>query len=95
MDFSAEGILERMKASLRNEDTKMEGSFSMDNLQAVSEELARFDSMRIIPLMNTLTDKEDDMGTSGNERHYDRRRVRTVYTPGLPNPGQRAHVRWL
>lgn len=70
MDFSAEGILERMKAALKNEDTKMEGSFSMDNLQAVSEELARFDSMRIIPLMNTLTDKEDDMGTSGNERHY-------------------------
>lgn len=70
MDFSAEGILERMKTSLKNEDTKMEGSFSMDNLQAVSEELARFDSMRIIPLMNTLTDKEDDMGTSGNERHY-------------------------
>ena len=70
MDFSAEGILERMKTSLKNEDTKMEGSFSMDNLQAVSEELARFNSMRIIPLMNALTAKEDDMGTSGNERHY-------------------------
>ncbi len=70
MDFSAEGILARMKASLKNEDTKMEGSFSMDNLQAVSEEIARFNAMRIIPLMNTLTDKEDDMGTSGNERHY-------------------------
>lgn len=70
MDFSAEGILERMKTSLKNEDTKVEGSFSMDNLQAVSEELARFDAMRITPLMNTLTDKEDDMGTSGNERHY-------------------------
>lgn len=70
MDFSAEGILARMKAALKNEDTKMEGSFSMDNLQAVSEELARFDAMRIVPLMNTLTGKEDDMGTSGNERHY-------------------------
>lgn len=70
MDFSAEGILERMKTSLKNEDTKVEGSFSMDNLQAVSEELARFNAMRITPLMNTLTDKEDDMGTSGNERHY-------------------------
>lgn len=70
MDFSAEGILARMKAELKNEDTKLEGSFSMDNLQAVAEELARFHSMRIIPLMNTLTDKEDDMGTSGNERHY-------------------------
>lgn len=70
MDFSAEGILERMKMSLKNEDTKLEGSFSMDNLQAVSEELARFNAMRITPLMNTLTGKEDDMGTSGNERHY-------------------------
>lgn len=70
MDFSAEGILARMKAALKNEDTRMEGSFSMDNLQAVSEELARFDAMRIVPLMNILTDKEEDMGTSGNERHY-------------------------
>lgn len=70
MDFSAEGILARMKAALKNEDTKMEGSFSMDNLQAVAEELARLDAMRIVPLMNTLTDKEEDMGTSGNERHY-------------------------
>lgn len=55
MDFSAEGILARMKAALKNEDTKMEGSFSMDNLQAVAEELARLDAMRIVPLMNTLT----------------------------------------
>lgn len=70
LDFSAEGILARMKAELKNEDTRMEGSFSMDNLQAVSEELARFNAMRIIPLLNLLADKEDDMGTSGNERHY-------------------------
>ncbi|MCD7812144.1 MAG: baseplate J/gp47 family protein [Ruminococcus sp.] len=70
MDYTADGILARMKASLKNEDTKMEGSFSMDNLQAVSEELARFEAMRIVPLLETLTDQEDDMGTSGNERHY-------------------------
>lgn len=70
MDFSAEGILARMKAELKNEDTKMEGSFSMDNLQAVSEELARFDAMRIVPLMNQLAEKETDMATSGNEKHY-------------------------
>ena len=48
MDFSAEGILARMKGALKNEDTKMEGSFSMDNLQAVAEELARLDAMRIV-----------------------------------------------
>lgn len=70
MDFSAEGILARMRSDLKNEDTKIEGSFSMDNLQAVSEELARLNAMRIVPLMAILTDKEDDMATSGNERHY-------------------------
>lgn len=70
MDFTAEGILGRMKEGLKNEDTRMEGSFSMDNLQAVSEELARFHAMGIVPLMSILTDKEEDMGTSGNERHY-------------------------
>lgn len=70
MDFSAEGILARMKAGLKNADTRIEGSFTMDNLQAVAEELARFNAMRIIPLMADLADREDDMGTSGNERHY-------------------------
>lgn len=70
MDFSAEGILERMKGALKSEDTRVEGSFSMDNLQAVSEEMARFHAMRIVPLMEELTDREEDMGTSGNEKHY-------------------------
>ena len=63
-------VIGKAYETLKNEDTKMEGSFSMDNLQAVAEELARLDAMRIVPLMNTLTDKEEDMGTSGNERHY-------------------------
>lgn len=70
MDFNAEGILARMKADLKNEDSKIEGSFSMDNLQSVAEEVARLHAMRIVPLMAALADKEDDMGTSGNERHY-------------------------
>lgn len=70
MDYSAQGILERMKAALKNEDTRIEGSFTMDNLQAVSEELARFNAMLIVPLMGALEGKEEDMGTSGNERHY-------------------------
>lgn len=72
VDFTAKGILKRLKSELKNEDTKIEGSFSMDNLQAVSEEIARLYTMRMVPLINTLTDKEDDMGTSGNERHYER-----------------------
>lgn len=70
MDFTAEGILARMKAALKNEDTKLEGSFSMDNLQAVAVELARFNAMLIVPILNDLSDRESDMGTSGNERHY-------------------------
>ena len=47
MDFTADGILARMKGSLKNEDSRIEGSFTMDNLQAVSEELARFNAMLI------------------------------------------------
>ena len=70
MDFSAEGILARMKASLKNEDTRIEGSFTMDNLQAVAEELARFNAMRIVQLMSDLAEKEVDMGTSLNENNY-------------------------
>ena len=45
MDFTTDGILARMKGSLKNEDSRIEGSFTMDNLQAVSEELARFNAM--------------------------------------------------
>lgn len=70
MDFSAEGILERMRSRLKSEDTKLEGSFSMDNLQAVSEELAMFYNMLIVPAFEKLEEKEKDMATSGNERHY-------------------------
>lgn len=70
MDFSAEGILARLKGELKNEDTHMEGSFTMDNLQAVAEELARINAMLAVPIMGMLEEREDDMGTSGNERHY-------------------------
>lgn len=70
MDFTVEGILSRMKAALKNEDTRIEGSFTMDNLQAVAEEIARFNAMQIVPLMETLARRESDMGTSGNEMHY-------------------------
>ena len=70
MDFTAEGILARMKAELKNEDSRIEGSFTMDNLQAVSEELARFHMMLLVPLLEELSSQEEDMGTSGNERHY-------------------------
>ena len=70
MDFTADGILARMKGSLKNEDSRIEGSFTMDNLQAVSEELARFNAMLIAPLQDELAAQGSDMGTSGNEKHY-------------------------
>lgn len=54
----------------------------MDNLQAVAEELARFNAMRIVPLMAELEDREEDMGTSGNERHYVRWAKEAVDTAG-------------
>ena len=70
MDFTADGILARMKGNLKNEDSRIEGSFTMDNLQAVSEELARFNAMLIAPLQDELAAQGSDMGTSGNEKHY-------------------------
>lgn len=51
----------------QNEDSRIEGSFTMDNLQAVSEELARFNAMLIAPLQDELAAQGSDMGTSGNE----------------------------
>lgn len=70
MDFSTEAILKRMKAELKNEDSHIEGSFTMDNLQAVSEELGRFHAMNIVPLKEAIADRKDNVSTSGNERHY-------------------------
>ena len=34
LEWSASDILARLKAGLKNEDTRIEGSFSMDNMQA-------------------------------------------------------------
>lgn len=70
MDFTAEGILSRMKNDLKNDDSRIEGSFTMDNLQAVSEELARFNAMQIIPLQELIARTGEDMATSGNKSHY-------------------------
>lgn len=55
LEWSASDILARLKAGLKNEDTRIEGSFSMDNMQAVSEELARYNSMLINPCGMRLT----------------------------------------
>lgn len=71
MEFEAKDILSRMKAALKNEDTRLEGSFSMDNLQAVAEELARYNAMRIRPLWDEIERNIAEVITSGNERHYE------------------------
>jgi len=71
MQFTAENILERMKTELKNTDSRIEGNFSMDNLQAVAEELARFNAMLIVPLQDEIENKKDELYTSGNERHYE------------------------
>lgn len=70
MEFTSVEILARMKAGLKNSDTRIEGSFTMDNLQAVAEELARFNSMLIRPLWDEIELKIEEVITSGNENHY-------------------------
>lgn len=70
MDWTAADILARMKADLKNDDSRIEGSFTMDNLQAVSEELARYGSMLIQPLWDEIDLRIDEVITSGNENHY-------------------------
>lgn len=50
MDFSASAVLRRMRDSLQNPANKLEGGFCMDNLQAVSEEMARLDLMEVQPI---------------------------------------------
>lgn len=50
MDFRANTVLQRMRNSLQNPANKLEGGFCMDNLQAVSEEIARLDLMEVQPI---------------------------------------------
>lgn len=70
MEWTAAEILARLKAGLKNEDSRIEGSFTMDNLQAVSEELARYGSMLIQPIWDEMDLRIDEVVTSGNENHY-------------------------
>ena len=59
MEWTASEILEELKKNLRNEDSRIEGSFTMDNLQAVSEVLAMYNGMLIrhygMKLINRLS----------------------------------------
>ena len=70
MEWTSAEILARLKAGLKNEDSQIEGSFTMDNLQAVAEELARYGSMLIQPMWDEMDLRIDEVITSGNENHY-------------------------
>lgn len=50
MEFTSDAILKRMMDCLKNPASKIEGSFTMDNLQAVSQELARIFMMEVQPI---------------------------------------------
>lgn len=52
MMFSQNEIYERIKAALSNEVNRIEGSFSMDNISAVSGELAKLYSMEIATIVD-------------------------------------------
>ena len=71
VEYTSEDILARLKSGLQNEDSKIEGSFSMDNLMAVSEELARILAMKVDPIAEDIETKIEENITSGNERHFE------------------------
>ena len=70
MDLDAVSICARMKADLQNPVNRLEGGFCMDNLQAVSEELARLNYMELVPLKAKIAEAKEELITSGNENHY-------------------------
>ncbi len=69
MDFDAVSICARMRADLQNPANRLEGGFCMDNLQAVSEELARLNYMELVPLKAKIAEAKEELITSGNENH--------------------------
>jgi len=70
MDFDAASILARMRADLQNATNKIEGGFTMDNLQAVAEEFARISAMHLGPIKALIAQNHEELITSGNENHY-------------------------
>lgn len=92
MDFSFEGIRDRIKEHLENPASKIEGSFSMDNIGAVSQEIARIVAMEVLPIPdNVLLDTAegimlDRRAIDFNEvRNPAKKAVGTVTFTGTPN----------
>lgn len=92
MEFTQSEILARLKSGLKNGDSRIEGSFSMDNLQAVSEELARIAQMQVQPLWNEMEKNIAETITAGNERYYEFLAMQTEDADGQKLVGNaRAH----
>ena len=53
-EYTTESIINRMRGFLMNPASKVEGSFAMDNLQAVGQEIARAVNMRIIDFIDLV-----------------------------------------
>ncbi len=70
MEFDAVSVCQRMRDDLVNPTNKLEGGFCMDNLQAVSEEVARLYYQTIVPLKEKIAENKEELITSGNENHY-------------------------
>lgn len=70
MEFDAVSVCQRMRDDLKNPTNKLEGGFCMDNLQAVSEEVARLYYQTIVPLKAKIAENKEELITSGNENHY-------------------------
>ena len=60
-EFTAEAVTERMRSSLKNPASKTEGSFAMDSIQAVAQEISRTVMMRIVDFIDlTMLDTAVD-----------------------------------
>lgn len=70
MQFDMESCLTRMKAALQNPTNQLEGGFCMDNLRAVSQEIARFNSMELALVKAKIAQVQESVITAGNENHY-------------------------
>lgn len=70
MDFDAASVCARMRADLKNPANQLEGGFCMDNLQAVAEEIARLYYENLVPLKIKIAEAQEELISSGNERHY-------------------------
>lgn len=69
-EYTAEAIINRMRDRLKNPASKMEGSFAMDNIQSVGQEISRAVNMRVIDFIDkTMIDtaEGEDLDNAGKD----------------------------